>query len=528
LWPRLLPYLGPILFIAVARTVLPASILDDAYISFRVAQNLAAGNGMVFNLGEAAYVSTSPLWVILLAAFRSVTGDVVLAAAVLGTFFEMLAAVSLVWLGTSLRQGVAVGVIAALLLCTNPVFLLSSFGGMETSLYLYLLCLSLGLLVRERFLLAATVAALAVWARFDGLLLYGMVVAWILHAQRGDLLRRPLRVLRGYLPSLAVLAAYFLFGYLVFGDPLPMSVQRKTAGLAPLLSAEWFTGATVLLRRFLQAILDTSGFWFSRNALLVLLGIPLLLGAVRCIREKEISFLPVGAFSLLYVLSLVGSGSGTSVFWVWYFAPVLPGAYLLVAKGWVWLVSIVTEQVRPLRVLRQRGPALAVFVVVWSVFMLIGPLKREAGGLALSVDGNAGREQYYAAAAVWAGNHLPGGSSIAAIEIGALGFFLPPEIKVLDIYGILRRKEDSGADYLELIQRDRPELVLVLERFDSREEIEGASPGMYVWERFDRLDIGVRADLHPELAERLGELPAIYEQLDIKRECRWDRSAPGR
>jgi hypothetical protein len=168
LWPRLLPYLAPILFIAVARTILSASICDDAYISFRVAQNLAAGNGMVFNLGEAAYVSTSPLWVILLAAFRGITGDVILAAAVLGTFFEMLAAVSLVWLGTSLRQGVAVGVIAALLLCTNPVFLLSSFGGMETSLYLYLICLSLGLLIRERFLLAATVAAVAVWARFDG------------------------------------------------------------------------------------------------------------------------------------------------------------------------------------------------------------------------------------------------------------------------------------------------------------------------------------------------------------------------
>jgi hypothetical protein len=281
------------------------------------------------------------------------------------------------------------------------------------------------------------------------------------------------------------------------------------------------------LRRFLQAILDTSGFWFSRNTLLVLLGIPLLLGAVRCLREKEISFLPIGAFSLLYVLSLVGSGHGASVFWVWYFAPVLPGAYLLVAKGWVWLVTIVTGRVPPLRALNRRGPALAVFVVVWSVFMLIGPLKREARSLAVSVDGNAGREQYYAAAAVWAGDHLPAGASIAAIEIGALRFFLPTEIRVLDIYGILRRKEDAGADYLELIQRDRPELVLVLGKFDSREEIEKASPGMYVWERLDKLDIGVRADLHPELSQQLGELPALYEKLDIKREYRRDRSAPG-
>ena len=43
--------------------------IDDAFISFpsRYAQNLAAGNGLVFNVGERVEGYTNFLWVILLA-----------------------------------------------------------------------------------------------------------------------------------------------------------------------------------------------------------------------------------------------------------------------------------------------------------------------------------------------------------------------------------------------------------------------------------------------------------------------------
>ena len=43
---------------------------DDGYIHLRVAQQLIAGNGLVFNAGERVEVTSSPGWVFLLAALK--------------------------------------------------------------------------------------------------------------------------------------------------------------------------------------------------------------------------------------------------------------------------------------------------------------------------------------------------------------------------------------------------------------------------------------------------------------------------
>jgi len=43
---------------------------DDAFITFRYADNLAAGHGFVYNIGEHVLGTTTPLFTLLLAAFR--------------------------------------------------------------------------------------------------------------------------------------------------------------------------------------------------------------------------------------------------------------------------------------------------------------------------------------------------------------------------------------------------------------------------------------------------------------------------
>ncbi len=42
--------------------------IDDAYISYRYAQNLVSGNGLVFNIGEYVEGYTNLLWTLLIAA----------------------------------------------------------------------------------------------------------------------------------------------------------------------------------------------------------------------------------------------------------------------------------------------------------------------------------------------------------------------------------------------------------------------------------------------------------------------------
>ena len=50
-----------------------ASLVDDAFISFRYARNLVDGNGLVFNVGERVEGYTNFLWVMLVAALMRIT-----------------------------------------------------------------------------------------------------------------------------------------------------------------------------------------------------------------------------------------------------------------------------------------------------------------------------------------------------------------------------------------------------------------------------------------------------------------------
>ncbi|NUP90266.1 MAG: hypothetical protein HUU25_10650, partial [Candidatus Sumerlaeia bacterium] len=47
---------------------LPLTLRDDAYITFRYAENLLAGLGFVYNAGERVLGTTTPLYTLLLAA----------------------------------------------------------------------------------------------------------------------------------------------------------------------------------------------------------------------------------------------------------------------------------------------------------------------------------------------------------------------------------------------------------------------------------------------------------------------------
>jgi hypothetical protein len=68
-------FLIPLLAIAL-RLIPGARTVDDAFITFRYAQNLIAGNGLVYNPGEWVLGTTTPLYAVLLAAIGSITGGI--------------------------------------------------------------------------------------------------------------------------------------------------------------------------------------------------------------------------------------------------------------------------------------------------------------------------------------------------------------------------------------------------------------------------------------------------------------------
>lgn len=83
LW--LIPLLG---LLALQAVLFRGFIPDDAFISFRVAEHLAHGDGLVYNLGERVEGYSNLLWVLILALCSRLGVEVIWAAKGLGVFFS--------------------------------------------------------------------------------------------------------------------------------------------------------------------------------------------------------------------------------------------------------------------------------------------------------------------------------------------------------------------------------------------------------------------------------------------------------
>jgi GTP-binding protein EngB required for normal cell division len=113
---------------------------DDAYISFRYAQNLAHGNGLVFNPGERVEGYSNFSWVLLAAVAIHAGLDPVEVSKVLG-LLSAVAALLLSWqLARRLvpRPGLT-PVVAAFYLAVSPVLVQHSITGLETTFFALLL-----------------------------------------------------------------------------------------------------------------------------------------------------------------------------------------------------------------------------------------------------------------------------------------------------------------------------------------------------------------------------------------------------
>ena len=124
--------------LAIGLRLLPGPrIIDDAYITFRYAQNLLAGNGLVYNPGEAVLGTTTPAFALLLTGTSPIPGlaGVTLPqiAVILNTLLDGVNCALLVLLGRRLSWGLA-GVLAALAWAIAPWSVTFAIGGMETSL----------------------------------------------------------------------------------------------------------------------------------------------------------------------------------------------------------------------------------------------------------------------------------------------------------------------------------------------------------------------------------------------------------
>ncbi len=169
------------------RTVVTDWMMDDAFVSFRYADNWARGFGPVYNPGEAPVEGyTNFLWVALLTLGARLGGDIVILSRVLGAAAGLLTLLLLFHARRFVRGlDVDTPVMSVLFLATFCIFQPWPTSGMETTLFGLLLTFSVllhfstleGAPTPRRLAALGAVLALTAMTRPEGLLAAGLILA---------------------------------------------------------------------------------------------------------------------------------------------------------------------------------------------------------------------------------------------------------------------------------------------------------------------------------------------------------------
>jgi len=263
---------------------------DDAYISYRYAQHLASGQGLVFNPGERVEGFSNLLYVLLLTPAAALVSkeNLYAVSAGLNVVFA-LAALVLLYRFTMRRLGARPAAAVAMLVALCPAIWVWVASGLETPLVL-LLQIAVWVLAegvvedREgslKVLLLA--AALCVLARVDGFITPFLAAGFLVLRGRW---KAGLAVAATTVASFAGTTLWRLYYY---GWPLPNTYYAKVtgalllrleAGGQQLLSVFLATGLLVSVAALAVAgVQGLKGFSFRRRDLLPALSFPVVFAA---------------------------------------------------------------------------------------------------------------------------------------------------------------------------------------------------------------------------------------------------------
>ncbi len=377
-------------------------ILDDAYITFRYARNLAEGEGVVYNPGERVQGSSTPLFTLILGGLGSL-GIPIPAAGVVLSVLAGLATLTLLTIAGYRLDAETAGWVAAVALSTQFFWVLLFVSGMETTLYSALI---LGLLLavgERRWRCTGVLIGLVCMVRYDGALA-GLAALVILLWKGGWK-----TVLRQGLIAAAVYLPWMIFSWAWFGNPIPQSVRAKQI----INLIDWNT-----LWSHYDLFIDYSP----------LLWLWLAFFAVGMATAS--SRRPAWGVFPLWVVLYLGAfilEKRPIMYYPWYIVPLLPVVVFFGAYE-AWEITRAVLRRHPLW-----APAAFLFVSTVVVLFQAADLRERQGEY--GADALHRERKYRQAARILAPRILPG-DTLYVGEIGTLGWFLP-DARILDSAGLL-------------------------------------------------------------------------------------------
>ncbi|MBI3245442.1 MAG: hypothetical protein HYZ50_02910 [Deltaproteobacteria bacterium] len=437
-------------------SLLTGVTLEDTLITCRYAQNIAAGNGFVFNPGQHVLGTTTPLVTLFLALVGTVSGPatIPLAATLTMATFGVLTGVVVYSILAELEYPLLARLLSLPLFFGSRLILVPSVGGMETPLALFCMAASGLALLRRQPLACLLFSAVLMLTRPDGIVWAALISLAVIWQSR----KIPWKAV---FVSIGILLPWLLFAVWYFGSPLPHSVTAKMAigeapGMPPRLSL-------VGLRIFTTWYLHSIGFPpYSGMSWLWLF--VLVLGAISYLTHasrRAFGMLLVG-YVFLYGLFLY---VGRAPDFLRYLAPTAWCAVLLGASG-VWTLScLVSERLHKAGSRLRMRPEIAIAVVFGVCLVQNYGIVQEHAEL------QANENQTRRAIGLWLRDHTPHDSVVAMEAVGYQAFF--SQRTVLDLAGIvspevvaLKKATKSNAElFFKIVSTLAPD-YLVLRSFE--------------------------------------------------------------
>jgi hypothetical protein len=388
--------------------------LDDAYITYQYARNVAQGHGFVFNATDRPSLGTSaPLYALLLAA-GGLLGigipQLSIAVGIASTSVALGLVVCIAWECDRLSAGL----IVALLASAGQLYW-RYWEGMETPFCLALTLASIWFAFRGRVSLGFTLAAVATITRLDALavlvvvglfLLIGRDVSW-----------------RALAPGATLLLLWLVLATAMFGSPLPTSGRAKMAHESAI-SGRFSVTSLALVHQALpitRAVPAAAYDNHPRRTMALIAALYLLsIGSAMVLRPRWLSMALaawLAAYLAGYELLRVPNFS-------WYYGPPaiviallfwmgLEGGLALIARTLPWQ----RERLAPAATLTM-GLACLVALIAWTPPLAVGDQAEK-------VQVVAGR---------WLRDHALPGETVVAFEVGAVAYL--SRLETIDLLGL--------------------------------------------------------------------------------------------
>ena len=405
--------------------IIPCHVYDDAFITFRFAENFAAGRGFVYNPGapwEPVLGTTTPVYACILAAAAAAGFNL----SVFGVLFSALCdAVSAILIMRCFPGEIRIGGWTAVLgFALMPELNRNSAGGMESSLFVMIVLLAMSCCSRRRLIAASLLGALAAMIRPEGVLMLPILVC--LHVRS---VRAAMRLIA---PASVLGATYIAVLTWYFGSPIPNSVLAK---------ADLYAGVGGWSR-----ILEIVAGSFAPSWPMLALCPLAAFGCYRCLRAEG----PARAFSILALLMTAAYIAARPMMFNWYYQAVLTADCLWLGAG----AACVLQAAAPVVGLSFDRHRRAVLLATASL-VIIG-----VGLAAYHMGSSRIRANLYGRMNAWARRSANPGTTILACDIGCIGYV--SKARILDTGGLVWPEARRRTREPELIKEYRPDYALII------------------------------------------------------------------